>query len=647
MKRLVCQHIIASNLPDTQMSNQQGCVFGFEPSSSQSQEFGNLYVVAQFNQELGDKQAKTFEKIAGQSFFEPGIKVPLHQRFSNLLKNYNQFLTENKIENPDMFVCCVHNGTLSYSAIGKPFGLLHRKSRFISLVNDATDKNNRFSDITEAPIATDDRILMCSHAVHIQFTTHELKTILQDAPSQNFAAAINERFKNADSFFAAVLIDIEQKLNVFGGLRKKPAKSTKKPSEEPRPEKVINNVNSTTKNIKKKVVPQVTQKTKQGWTSLWSKYINPYPKRAIIILICVAVLIIAIVTISITVSQASNSNATKFQQAQDLTKQAQANLKKQNNSAAESEATKAQQILNGFSTTQQHELNQAASNNPKLTSFNNLQAQVLSVLDEIHNTSRISLEGGYSLGNLTLNALLLINSNLYGVDARGNQIVAINPLRKTPTQAIQSNDLGQTTSTAPAFDGGSSYILSGDKVFNFTPPNKLEQLKVSGLPTSVAISSYLNNLYFLSPQQNQVIRYAKSGTTLSSKTELLKNISSSTLSQATSMAVLGNIFISSGQNILVFEQGNQRDFKINGLPSDFGNIAQLSFNDKGQYFLVLNSTKTRLALLSSGSDSADFKRQYAFGNNNATIQSYVLSPDTNEAFVAVGGKLVSVDLNQQ
>lgn len=642
MKRLTCNHTIAHNVVD---DSPEIAAFGFEPGRKQSPEFGSLYVVAQTPEPIKGF-AKRIEKIAGQTFFEPGITSSLEDRFTSLLKHYNSLMSELGVE-LDIMVAAIDQTTLYYSFVGQPLAVLLHKPKVINLAGPDSHSPKRFSDITTTHIHSEDRLLIGTHSAQIQFTPPELANQLRDSTLEHFAQHFTAAYgKDRPGNFAALLVEAEEKQNLIQATKSqlKPGKLSK--TFKKKQGEVITAVNKSTKITKEKVVPSVSKKTQQGWTHLWSRYINPYPKRAIIVGAVVVFIVIAIIVTWVNLSQVGNSTLSKYEKAQSLISQAQTNLKKNNNDTAQSQAQQAQTVINQLSDGDKKTIEEAAKTNKSISSVTTLQTKLTELLDELTDTTRVNLDSAYNLGNLKLPALMLINDNLYGVDSTNGQIVNINPLRKVPAQVAQSSDLANTISSATNYTNDGAVILTQGKIWAFSPPNSLQELKVNGgLPTSVAIASYLTNIYLLSPSENQVVRYSRSGTTLSNKTGILKNISEGSLAQATDLDVLGNVFVSSGQNILLFEGGNQRDFKISGLPADFGSINQMTFNEKGQYFVLLNQAHTRLALLSSASDSAEFKKQFAFADNQV-IQSFTLAKDTPEAYVAAGGKLVIVSLDQ-
>ena len=126
---------------------------------------------------------------------------------------------------------------------------------------------------------------------------------------------------------------------------------------------------------------------------------------------------------------------------------------------------------------------------------------------------------------------------------------------------------------------------------------------------------------------------------------MLKNISANRLSGTDSMVVFGNIFIPKNKSILLFEQGEERNFRINGLPESFGDINTIVYNPDGNYFLVLNSKSDRLAQLSLDAESANFKKSFAL-QDDSTISSFAIDNKTSQVFVNSGTKIISFNLKK-
>jgi hypothetical protein len=124
---------------------------------------------------------------------------------------------------------------------------------------------------------------------------------------------------------------------------------------------------------------------------------------------------------------------------------------------------------------------------------------------------------------------------------------------------------------------------------------------------------------------------------------MLRNVSSGQLDGTSSLAVFGNIFVAKNKGILLFEQGEERSFRINNMPDNFGGIKTIYYNSAGNYFLALNSSSTRIAQLILDSESANFKKSYALPAD-AIISSFAVDQKTSQIFVNSGSKIISFNL---
>ena len=124
---------------------------------------------------------------------------------------------------------------------------------------------------------------------------------------------------------------------------------------------------------------------------------------------------------------------------------------------------------------------------------------------------------------------------------------------------------------------------------------------------------------------------------------MLRNVAGGKLNGTNSLAVFGNIFVAKDKGILLFEQGEERSFKINNLPSSFGVIKSIYYNPSGNYFMALNSNSTRLAQIGLDSDSAIYKKSFAL-KEDAKISSFALDQKTSQIFINSGNKIISFNL---
>jgi hypothetical protein len=126
---------------------------------------------------------------------------------------------------------------------------------------------------------------------------------------------------------------------------------------------------------------------------------------------------------------------------------------------------------------------------------------------------------------------------------------------------------------------------------------------------------------------------------------LIKNIASSTLSGTSSIVVYNSVFVPKNRSILLFEQNEESNFKLNDLPESFGNIKSLTYNPSKNSFLALNSNADKIAVLALESNSAVFKKSFAL-QDDAKISSFAIDDKTSQIFVNSGSKIISFNLEK-
>ncbi|MEI6581914.1 MAG: hypothetical protein WCN86_03515, partial [bacterium] len=220
---------------------------------------------------------------------------------------------------------------------------------------------------------------------------------------------------------------------------------------------------------------------------------------------------------------------------------------------------------------------------------------------------------------------------------------AINPLLGAP--AIKATDKDLIGAKALTNQGDTGLIAIGSSnLWQYNPASGLQSLRTDP-GGAVDIESYLSNLYLLVPSQSQIVRYIKSGLSLSSKADILKSPSTGGLAKASSLMINGNIFVTEGNKIKLFEQGTESSYDTNGLPDSFGDIKDSYFDLESGYFILLNKDLNKLAILTISSDSANFVRFYAL-EGNAPIYSFAIEPKSGQLFINTDKKIITYKIQK-
>jgi len=399
---------------------------------------------------------------------------------------------------------------------------------------------------------------------------------------------------------------------------------------------------SSAKQTRHKYLPNFLSKAKRAWTEFWTKYVNPNPKQAIIVVIITTIIIVGILFISVSQLGKSSDPKKQLESAAMLVDSANEAVSKNNQQSARDYITKTKAILNKIPQNYRQSLDDLAETKKIKRGYTQTIQDIQAIEDRLDNITRINPTNSFEIGSNKLSAMVYTADHLYGIDSDNGSVLDINPLFGSPVKKAENADLKGSYSTADLADSG-FVALGNTNLWQYTPVSGLIQLKASSLPKSSAVASYLNNLYLLSPSEGQVVRYTKSGNNLTSRTNMLRNVSSGELDGTSSMAVFGNIFIAKNKSILLFEQGEERSFRINNMPDNFGGIKSIYYNSAGNYFLALNSSSTRIAQLILDSESANFKKSYALPAD-AIISSFTLDPKTSQIFINSGSKIISFNL---
>ncbi|MEI6169653.1 MAG: hypothetical protein WCP56_01500 [Candidatus Saccharibacteria bacterium] len=649
-------HIQINYTPKKSTSDSgESVAIGFEPYEKESSTAGNLYLLIEQNSPNDKINFDSISKICGESFYDNSQDTSVADRFKSCLKSINAALGSSNA-GCSIAIVAIDRDRMLFSNIGQATILHIRKGIPTSL---STKKiHSSFKEIGQGTIKSKDQILIVSQEIRHNINISDLGQMASRQSADKFLEQLhlslpednetsyssllitasdtkvhqvksedvdnNEKTKMSDAKFKALMLGIKKSINEGGTKAKASAKKIKS-------------------NYKSKMAPEITTKTKNIWTAFWSKYINPNPKQAIIVVFSTILIIIAILWTS-SVLSAKPQAFSQLQKAEVLISTAQSSLAKNNQASAQENINKAKDLLGGISKADQQKLDSMANSDKIKYGFSTLLKNLNAIEDKLGSITRIATKDSFTISQSNLASMVWLNSSLFGLSTQDGAIVEINPLLGQPITRASSSDLKQAIAMDSLNDSG-LVVLTKTGLFQYTSDKGLQKIIYSPFPGINDVSSYLNNIYLLSPDNGQVIRYAKSGLNLSAKTSILKNTSASQLSKSTSLSVNGNIFISSANTILLFEQGAERSYKISNLPSSFGNIKDMYLNSEAGYFILLNSDSNRLALLSTGPESADFIRLYAL-ESDSKINSFAVEPKSSQININSGNKIFTYKIEK-
>jgi len=648
------RHIQINHRPKRPLKSvAESFAVGFEPSPDASSESGNLYLLFEYND--GDKRINLdkFLDGCGKAFYESGIETGFDNRFKLCLRFVNELISSSKSTCNIGLVAIVANEML-FANVGELTMIHSRKGSATSLTTDSSE--NKFREVGSGKVRPGDSILLTSRAVTASLTQSELGKIISDQPIEQSSQDITKNLQLPEAVpYSVLLVQAEKSPIPKDLLRQRPDDIPKQAQAKINSilvsfqghtkrggQKIKHGLKQSASNTKTKVVPAVLSKSKHGWTKFWSKYINPNPKQAFIIVI-ISTLIIIGVFLGFSSVYSSTNASKELDDAGTLISSAQASLSKNNTKSAQESIDKAHDILSKISKSDQDKLNQLAQSNKIKRGYSDISSDLANVEDKITGTTRIKLADGFGIEQSKLVAMIWVDNSLYGLDAVSGSILAINPLLGAP--AIKATDKDLIGAKALTNQGDTGLIAIGSSnLWQYNPANGLQSLRTDP-GGAVDIESYLSNLYLLVPSESQIVRYIKSGLSLSSKADILKSPSTGGLAKASSLMINGNIFVTQSNKIKLFEQGTESSYDTNGLPDSFGDIKDSYFDLESGYFILLNKDLNKLAMLTISSDSANFVRFYAL-EGNAPIYSFSIEPKSGQLFINTDKKIVTYKIQK-
>lgn len=644
-----------------QRDNKQSFSFHYKADFDE-QQLGNYYILFEIQAESADRAA-IFETIIHtftQHYYRAELEGFPEERFERAIRAINSGLDEVKhfYEQKHLkfsisgVIITTINQKMFFSAVGNINLYLIRNTKKHTLYKPRHEHS--FSEVLAGEIDTQD--LLLANTVSSDKLIEQVMELHKPNNVLVHARKMVETFP--DEVIAAITIayseekqapkvdQIETKkrtpkllLTVFS-LSNKISKSEKKQKSDTSESNVVK---STTKS-KKRPAKKPSSGLKSAWNTLWGKYINPNPKAALTIVIVVIVLIVA-VWIGWTIFNPNNQHLLNtYNQAEQLYTKAQSESKNGNTNSAEAALNQAQNTLSKLSKTDQTTLENLLKGKKK-QSLQDLNKSIIVLLDELHGIFRVDAKKQYSSSAAnSFNQISLLSDTALMVDPIANILQPYSIVKNTPSKSIQNNLLQKIFSMSSSKQLAASYGLNQVGLTQIRADGTIsEQKNVSGKwPTqSVALAAFNSSLFFLSPTDNQIYKFNKASSGFYAPTNYLKNPKNSVLDDTTSIAVNGAVFVArKNGEILLFDQGLQRDFKIKNMPP-LDNITQISLSDSGEQLVLLDSNKLAFIFVTLKADQAEFKRELIVKNTDS-ISSFSLDSTKNTIYFSSNSDLYSI-----
>jgi hypothetical protein len=363
-----------------------------------------------------------------------------------------------------------------------------------------------------------------------------------------------------------------------------------------------------------------TKSIQNFWTTLWSKYINPSPIRALIIVgLIIAVVIITIIGLNI--YQGNQKISQQYQQINSLYNSAQSSKSAQDSKTAENQLNQLVSTISSLTPSQKSNLVKYANNNKK-PSLDEMLTSANSLLDELHNIYRVGANKVYSEPNFSY-SLTNISGNLaYMLNPNNGKLLSYD-LTNQKTLTKSNSTLSNTNILTSSYDSPQVFASTPSQIFQIkTDLSAIEQKTASPTwPVAQAMSTYGGNLYFLATAQNQIYRFRSVGNgSFGPQTNYLKTPDPN-ISNAVSMVIANSIYTTtkSGQ-ISMYTQGSPQTFTTSNLPT-LQNVSQIGYRSAPETLVLFDSNKQSFVFLSVKGNTASFTKEIIV-NNTTNITSF-------------------------
>lgn len=246
----------------------------------------------------------------------------------------------------------------------------------------------------------------------------------------------------------------------------------------------------------------------------------------------------------------------------------------------------------------------------------------------------------FDFGKGELNAIYQDGTTIYAVKYSDGSVYALDTSTKKSTTIISAAGI-------PAPIKFSAYISARKTIAAVTTDNNLYELSIStkkaikqtvsgGLAEGVGLGTYgSSNIYLLSPANNQIYKYVKSGTSYGTKTNYLASGADVTGDDA--IAIDSSVYVTTpGGTIQKFTSGKSDDYSVKDYPGSFSkiNIIFADANVKGQY---LANKDTIIKIDSNQAFTAQYK-----SDDVKNISSIFADDKTNQIYALSGGKVYTI-----
>lgn len=656
-------------------------VYAFEPPPDDKRGLGNFFVVIEVmaKRQLAGEVTDLIIKTLGDVYYNDDSGEIIDDRFEAALTSVNkniQGLGEKSDHDLSgkisAVVAILADDILHLSRCGNASAYLYRDGKTSDIAEDlnedspvATDK--LFHNVANGRLEEKDKLLLGTPAIFFHFKRDELAQLISDNSPSAAVQKISSLVSGEENAarFGAVIVELqnpetaaaqtlpEEKAVAMVGTPPSLAKEAKEMTD-PITQKAAKKTTELAGQVKDwskdKLVPSVKAKSKSGWNTLWTRYINPNPKLALLV---ASVVILIFIGFSFYLSANSSVPPAKmvtFKEAVALTDTAEAKLTLNQKSAAAEAATSAEKKLHtvAASPLDAAAIDKAAKRDPDLKNKSitvaSVQKRLDLVEDKIAGVNHISPEVVYdfkTIKNAKISQSSYLGDNVYAVDSADGSLYKVDVANKSAKNVGSDDQLKDVVSATAGSTGDVVYFLTTTpSVVQYKPGSGVSTAKLSAGEWEAGndIASYVGNLYILSRNDDQIWRHTPTAIGFSSRSSWLK--SDNSVSDSVSLVVNGNIFTINEQNKLaMYASGEKKDFSTNDLPSGIGKPTKMILSEDSNQLYVLSAESKKIYRLNLTDQGAAYDKQYAL-DNVSSVKSFSLDQKNSVIYVVADNKVV-------
>ncbi len=670
-------------------------VFDYKPQKSTHKNHGNLYFVIDINHPNKDSQ-KVVDSIIETTvkYFYKNLDDTLGS-FEIALRHVNEKMAElaeqgntSWIDNINSLIAVINDHDIHITQIGTAEAFLIRNkiishiSEGLSEKNDTKHPLNTFANISSGQMIIGDRVVMSTEHLFNNISLDRIRRLsVQHSPTtcaaelarilaqENirsigaiiFEATTEERLAKEvirpqpeeiilqDRKFEGTKFSVmvKQSEKYFSGISSffQNIKSLipKKKISKPENDKNIRKAKPIPKKINNVSKPNSRLENKKSTNNILEKINNKSPYKAYIFFGAIIFLIIIFV-VSITYIRGNQNLKNKQLAVQKTLDEANSFYGQAENSLIIGDKGKAKELLSQSQTS----LTQIKTSPYFSEEIKNLDSKIYSKIDEVDNIIRIDVSKPLAdlstVGTNKYSQLQKIGDNLFSFS---NNLASIS-LKTGKITNITGFDIKNLVASSTINEANNLIFYQNDLIQKFDPSgNTVQDLSTldSNWKPAIDLQTYYNNLYLLSPKENQIFKYSTlGGTDYSSAAGYLNNPNDIDLSNAISFTIDGSIYLlKKDGSVTLFNKGDKVDYQLKNIPEPYSRLAnpsQIYTEEELDYLYIADSDNKRI--LEFNKETGEYSKQFV-GEDLGSIDNFTVNAKIKTIYILSDNKIYTVN----